>query len=191
MKKWKLVFTKDGVTIFEKIKSPFGGNLKDIEIEKIEYGSLLENKNLDMLVTGIRPKIDGDVLKELIFEVEFEPKSTSRKITPNAYEKGIIIGDKKIPCSKYTEILINVAKWLFEHGRIKEENLPIYASNSGQYLLNSEPKHSYNKPFANRKEIFKGVYLNTNFNGDKCKKQARYLMDRFAPDINFQIFGFK
>jgi hypothetical protein len=192
MEKCKLVFTKDGLTISGKKRSPLDGNIRDIEIDKKEYGSLQEIKDLNMHVTAIKPKIEADTLKELIFDVEFESKFISQEITPNIHdEMGIKIGNKKIPCRKYNEILINVTKWLFDNDRIRKKDLPIYGINSRQYLLNSEPKHPSNKPFAGQRLIDDGVYLNITWSAPNTKKQARYLMDIFAPDINFQIFGSK
>lgn len=128
----------------------------------------------------------------MIFDVEFEPEFTSQGITPNTDdERGIIIGSERMICRKYNEILINVAKWLFENNRITKKDLPIYGLNSRQYLLNLEPKHPTGNEFAGNPRKISGVYLNVTWSGLNTKKQAKYLMDRFAPDVNFQIFGFK
>jgi hypothetical protein len=61
----QIIFTKEGVITRQKISTPFGDSVHE---EKYDYGKLPKN-GIKLVVTGIYPKIEQGVLKEIILDV--------------------------------------------------------------------------------------------------------------------------
>ncbi len=199
---WKLEFNKTGIEISKRIKNPFDDKIKDSPLDNMDYNKLidkLENNNINMVVTKIDRKIENDIFKSLIFYVsEFKFLQSSdiqdQEIIEdvNKGQKTIIFGDEKKTWRDYNELLKITSKWLFENKKLQNKDLPVYVPHGKQYLINSKPIHDYGKKFAGKPyEISQNMFLNTNFSSESCLTHAKYLMGKFAPEINFRILGFQ
>ncbi len=185
---WKLTFNRNSIRISKIVERPSDKQLTDVDIETIEYDKL---KNINILVTKIQPDSEND--KSLIFYAsEFKLIDTPKiPLIPLELVFGstLIIGDKRLHCNKFNDVLKTTADWLFESGRIQKKDLPIYVLNGGRYLLNTRPYHKNERKFDGTpyKIPNQDVYLNTNFSANDCRRQSEYLMKKFAPDIKFEI----
>ncbi len=190
LEEWKLTLNKNNIKISKIVERPSDKQLTDVDIETIEYDKL---KNINILVTKIEPKSENDILKSLIFYAsEFKFIDTPKiPLVPSELVFGstLIIGDKRIHCNKFNDVLKNTAVWLFESGRIQKKDLPIYVLSGGRYLLNTRPYHKNERKFDGtpHKIPNQDVYLNTNFSANDCRRQSEYLMKKFAPDVKFEI----
>lgn len=192
---WKLTFNKNSIKISKIVERPSDKQLTDVDIETIEYDIL---KNINILVTKIEPNSENDILKSLIFYAsEFKLIDTPKipLIPPElVFGSTLIIGDKRIHCNKFNDVLKTTADWLFESGRIQKKDLPIYVLNGGRYLINTLPYHINKRkfdgtPYKINKIPNQDVYLNTNFSANDCRRQSEYLMKKFAPDVKFEIIS--
>ncbi len=181
---WKLTFNKNSIKVSKIVERPSDKQFTDVDIETIEYDKL---KNINMLVTKIEPKDDTFIFYASEFKLIDTPKIPS--IPPELVSGStLIIGAQRIHCNKSNDVLKKTATWLFESGRIQEKDLPIYVLNGERYLLNTIPYHSNKREFDGTPfKVKEGVYLNTNFSANDCRRQSEYLMKKFAPDVKFEI----
>jgi len=73
----QLIFTKDGVVVRQSVPTPFGESIHE---ETYKYETLPRN-GLKLVITGITPRIEKSVLKEILFEVShFEISKEEEKV---------------------------------------------------------------------------------------------------------------
>ena len=200
---WKLEFNKNGIEIFKSIKNPFNNQIKESPLDMMEYDKLIEkfeNNNINMVVTKIERKIENDVLKSLIFYVS-DFKFLDSSCVPNKEKitgktelspRRLIIGKDELSVRHSKDLLKSTADWLFKNGLLKNKDLPVYVPNGKRYLLNSKPVHEYGRPFDGKPhKISQDIYMFTNLSTVDCITLSKYLMNKFAPDIEFEILGFQ
>jgi hypothetical protein len=120
--------------------------------------------------------------------------TNATKITTNDIhdQKLIIFGNEKKHWRNNNDLLKITADWLFEKGRLRPENLPVYPPRGERYLINSKPVHKSGRPFDGKPyQISQDMWLHTNFSREDCKRHAEYLMQTFAPEVDFKILGFQ
>ncbi len=189
---WKLVFNKNGIKLYKMVERPSDKQLIYVEIDTVRYDKF---KNMNVGVSRIELE-DG----EIVFyasELKLIDSSKSSLLSPNllcgdkidVHARTLVIGKQEIHCNRFVDILINTVTWLFEHNRIQEKDLPINVANGELYLINLTPFHKDGRAFRGKAyKIKEGVYLNTNASGrEGYMKYSKYLIDRFASDVKFEI----
>lgn len=209
---WKTEFNKSGIEMSMKIIDPFDNKSKYSQPEHRDYNEWIEKfetNKMNMVVTKMERKIEGDVLKSLVFYGFFQTSEAyeqqittnntngqkealgihdqiSIKSPPNSHI--IIFDNDHIVWRNYIDILQNTAKWLYDKKRLQTKDLPVYVSSGKRYLINITPNHVDGRPFiGNYYKISDGMFLLTNLSGPECIKNSEYLMQRFAPEIKYNI----
>lgn len=209
---WKIEHNKSGIEMSMKIIDPFNNKSKYSQPEHRDFNEWIEefetNKK-NMVVTKMERKIENDVLKSLVlygffqtseaYEQQITTNNTSQKESlgihdqmtikspPNSHV--IVFGDDDpIVWRNYIDILQNTAKWLHDNKRLQAKDLPVYVSSGKRYLINITPNHADGRPFiGNYYKISDGMFLLTNLSGPECMKNSKYLMQRFAREIKYNI----
>ncbi|MCK4796524.1 MAG: hypothetical protein KAT05_04040 [Spirochaetes bacterium] len=184
-----------------KLEEQLVGQPKYVEVEKVSYDQLneqLKNNKITISITRFTPIVQNGNLRKIQLEISenivIEPLNES-VVSESFCKKVLIIGNKRLVWSASNDILKLTVDWLFQQGRIQRSDLPVYVLSGQRYLLNTTPRHSTDREFDgkpyNVNNASYDVYLNTNFSSVDIKKQAEYLVERFAPDVVFKILGFK
>ena len=66
---------------------------------------------------------------------------------------------REIPITKWTDLLVAVAEWVVENGKLSVNSIPKGRSN---YLINSSPIHKNGTPFKGHKKLSNGLYIETH-----------------------------
>lgn len=213
---WKIEFNKSGIEMSIKIQNPLDNISKYSQPEHRDYNEWIEKfetNKINMVVTKMERNIESGVLKSLVFYVSefmsFQPSeaqeqqittnnNNSPKTTLGIHEKMtiksppnshvVIFDNDRIVWREYIDILKITADWLYKKRRLQTKDLPVYVPSGKRYLINIKPNHEDGRPFiGNYYKISDGMFLLTNLSGAECKKDSEYLMQRFAPEIKFEI----
>lgn len=127
-----------------------------------------------------------DFLKEKIKELIVPTEETEEQISPSeipAWEgrrpRRIKISSDVFEVRNSYEILINVAEWLIQKGKLKKSDCPIPIGRK-RHLINTEPKHRYGDNFRAPKRLSNGLYVEVHYSTAGCINNARRLLERFG-----------
>lgn len=203
MEPLSIKITKNGIESFKENINPMTNQVKETSLGFMNIGDIKEKikKNpLRMVITKIEDinLENGSFIKLGVDELNFLPSPETQNPKPTFEgQKLLVFGEETKPWRAFNQLIIFTAKWLYDTGKLKCHNMPVFVPRGKRYLLNSTPFHNYigddGKPqpyFGIPQEIAKGIWLNTNFDSVGCKESAEYLMKSFAPEISFKILGF-
>jgi hypothetical protein len=77
------------------------------------------------------------------------------------------------------EILLNVANWLIETGKLTPAKCPI-VSGYKRYVIATQPKHKDGSRFRAPKQLSNGLWLETHWSAGRCVTLARDLLKNFG-----------
>ncbi len=89
-------------------------------------------------------------------------------------------GDER-PLGKWNRVLIRVAEKLHEDGHLTPDQLPI-ARSKQRNLAARTPVHRNGKPFFNKREIAKSVFIEVNVSARDARNLSERLLARFGID---------
>ena len=86
-----------------------------------------------------------------------------------------------------TDALVKVAGWLVENGEINPQNCPIMRGKRSKYLLiHTEKQHPDWSPFSQKKDLPKGLLIDTHGDPKEMKRLASMLLENFAPSLKLE-----
>jgi hypothetical protein len=81
------------------------------------------------------------------------------------------------------EILVNVANWLIDIGRLTAAKCPV-PSGYKRYLIAQQPKHKDGSAFRAPKQLAKGLCIETHWSTAQCITLAKRLLERLGLPAN-------
>ena len=99
----------------------------------------------------------------------------------NKYYTRMRLQDKDYKITTQNQILINVANWLVEKGKMNKTNVPI-ESGPKRYLVNKENKNKDGRPLPSGKQINGGLWLMLNLSASNIVMKSYELLERFGYD---------
>lgn len=79
------------------------------------------------------------------------------------------------------DLLVSVAEWLVQEGRLTAKHCPI-KTGPKNCLLHTEPKHQNGRQFSRYRRLEKRMYLNTDFTADDIIRHSIGLMEKVGLD---------
>ena len=101
------------------------------------------------------------------------------KRSPPTRPKKLLIQGQEIRVSTVREILISVAEWLIQHGKLKPNDVPI-ESGPSRYIVNKEPIHKSGKKFFDDYALSNGLHLEVHGSHEAVESNAKFLMEKFG-----------
>lgn len=146
-------------------------------------------KQLRMRYNELTYEVDEvhEFLKEkagaLLSEESMESYPAGRE-TANGNQGGQYYTKMRLPGKEYrinaqNEILINVANWLIEKGKLSRNTVPIDAGHK-RYLVNKENKNKDGRPLPGGKPINGGLWLMLNLSASNIVLKAYELLEKFG-----------
>ncbi|MDS0256683.1 hypothetical protein ApAK_03180 [Thermoplasmatales archaeon AK] len=116
---------------------------------------------------------ETDFPKYAIFEADHMKRS------PPSRPKRLLILGQEVRVSTVKEVLIAVAEWLIQHGKLKANDVPI-ESGPSRYIVNREPIHKSGKKFFDDYTLSNGLHLEVHGSHQAVESNAKFLMEKFG-----------
>lgn len=97
----------------------------------------------------------------------------------NRYYTKMRLNGREYKISAQNQILINVANWLVEKGKLSRNNVPIEAGYK-RYLINKENRNKNGKPLPGGKPINGGLWLMLNLSASNIVMKSYELLEKFG-----------
>ena len=131
-------------------------------------------------------------LKLIGFDVQ--PQQTKQELKSEKEtdsERIVILEGEQFPVNHINEILVHVAEWLIDKGKLSHNDCPVVVGKQTRYLIHTERKHNNNN-FIRGKRLSNGLYLETFQSGSSNHfKRAFQLLEHFGySPSTLQLIGF-
>lgn len=171
-------------------------NLNSLWDELIEdpetFSSVFSNYFMDQLNTRFaKYKYDIEEVRDFLREKSeslLSPESMESPITnhndnetsySNRYYTKMRLQGREYRISAQNQILINVANWLIEKGKLSRNNVPI-ESGYKRYLINRENRNRDGKPLPGGKPINGNLWIMLNLSASNIVVKAYELLEKFG-----------
>jgi len=105
--------------------------------------------------------------------------------------KALIIQNRTIKVSNWTDLSIKFVEWLIESNSLKVSNLPIYSySERDKYFINSKAQHKIAEKDAQWNTVLDKFHVDTKYNADGHKKNIIHTLKHLGvhnPDIKISF----
>ena len=86
-----------------------------------------------------------------------------------------------------TEALVKVAEWLVESGKLRPKDVPIMrGQKSKYYLIHTQEQHPNWTSYSQKKNLPKGLYIDTHGDPKEMNRLANMLLGNFAPSVKLE-----
>lgn len=99
--------------------------------------------------------------------------------TPPTRPKRLVIQGQEMHVSNVREVLIAVAEWLIQHGKLNPNEVPI-ESGPSRYIVNREPIHRSGKKYFDDHLLSNGLHLEVHGSHQAVEANAKILMEEFG-----------
>lgn len=183
-------------------KAPFHANGKEfVNPHRLQNGLILEThagrKQAVMLAAGLLAKYgypESTIQIEGFDDTAPGPTTKPKPAPAPTSDSGraITLHGRRIAVLRATEILITVASWLVETGKLRRADCPIKMSKtSTRYLVHTEPQHPSGRPFFQKTELPGRLYLERHGSKQEVIRLAYALLERYGyPRDTLRIIGF-
>ena len=92
-------------------------------------------------------------------------------------------GKREIPITRWTEILLCTAEWLYAQGTLRADNVPVRSNSRKRYVINTIPIHPNGDPFG-RSAIVDGApfLVSINLNAGQVRRYTKILLEHCGVD---------
>lgn len=101
------------------------------------------------------------------------------KRNPPTRPKKLLIQGQAVHVSTVRDVLIAVAEWLIQHGKLKQNDVPI-ESGPSRYIVNKEPLHKSGKRYFDDQLLSNGLHLEVHCSHQAVETNSRILMEKFG-----------
>jgi len=122
-----------------------------------------------------------DKIDALIADTEHSRHPTSARFFQPQWMQ--IDGGKEVLINQTYDILVNVAEWLIERGKIR---YPVVSGHK-RYIINAIPYHIDRTPFVHKKELSNGLYIETHWDFRATVVAARKLLEACGESTNVLV----
>lgn len=116
---------------------------------------------------------EDELPKKTFIEFDHERRS------PPTRPKRLLILGQEMRVSTVREVLIIIAEWLIQQGKLKPDSVPV-ESGPSRYIVNKEPIHRSGKKFFDDYLLSNGLHLEVHGSHQAVEANSKLLMEKFG-----------